>query len=170
MKAFLKNRRGLLFIKNLEEEIIPFEAELENLEIKRIGLQQDLADFEICEELEKKIRLNLSPGKEVFAAVLQRKIVHTSFVDYNHALGVMFFGGFTLPEFRGRHINPAVKSVIFRYLKDTGIKKAYISCSKDNLNSKASIIKVGFKKLSLWQRIVTKIRIWIKQAKFIIFT
>jgi RimJ/RimL family protein N-acetyltransferase len=161
MKAFLLDRKGLLFVKKLDKEITPLEALAENLEIKRIDSKQDLAGLEISAELSRHIRFNLQQNKEVFAGIIADKIVHISCVKYTPVKGAMFFGDFTLPEFRGKYINPAVKGRIFNYLREKGIKKVYISCAKDNLNSRASILRAGFKQLNLWQRITVELKRYI---------
>lgn len=169
MRRFIK--RGILFVKDLKEEISFVGASVEGLEIRKIDSLKKFEDLEISSQLIGRIRnkSKFSPHVECFAGIVNRKVVHTSFIDYNHPIGVIIFGDFTEPEFRGKHINPAVKSEIFRYLKNKEIKKVYISCGRDNLSSKASILKSGFKQLNLWQRMIIKAKVWLKKVKFIIF-
>lgn len=161
MEALLRGPKGLLFVKKLDKEITPLKALTENLEIKKIYSEQDLANLEINPELNRQIRFNLQQNKEVFAGTIADKIVSVSCVDYIPRKGAMLLGDFTLPEFRGRHINPAVKTWVLNYLKEKGIKKAYISCSKDNHSSKASIVRAGFKELNSWQRRAIELKRYI---------
>lgn len=162
--------RGILFVKNLREEIEEIKPCLGNLVIKKLDSFEELNHLEIPQGLREAVRRKFKPDIDCFMGIIDKKIVHLSFVDYNHPVGVILFGDFTLPEYRGKHINPAVKSYIFNYLQDKGIRKVYISCARNNLSSKRSILRAGFKKLNLWQRIIIKIKIWIKKARSIIFT
>lgn len=154
---------GILFVKDLSKEIKPIEPLRGNLSIQKIDINQDLYNLKINEELKERVKAMLSADKEGFIGLINNEAVHVSFVDCNHPLGAMFFGAFTLPDFRGRHIGSATKTEIFNYLKRKGIKKAYISCAKDNLSSYRSILRAGFKEMNLLEMIIYKLKVRMKR-------
>ncbi len=165
--AIIKNRRdSFLFVKCLKGQITRIDSFQEGLLIKRIDSKKNLEGLEITEKLKKRIELNLIPSRDVFVGIAANIIVHISFIDYEYPVGVLIFGDFTLPEYRGKHINSSVKSVILEYLRNKGIKNVYISCSRENKSSSKAILRSGFKHLNFWQIMFVEIRCKIKKLKY----
>jgi RimJ/RimL family protein N-acetyltransferase len=165
MKVPNLNEAGILFVKDLSEEIKLAKPLVEGLLVRKMSDKQDLYNVKINENLKDRIKINFCPNKEIFIGLINNEVVHTSFVDYGYPAGVMFFGCFTLPALRGKHISSSVKTEIFQYLKIKGIKKAYISCSKNNVYSYKAILRAGFRKINLWQKIIIKLIVWLKKTK-----
>jgi len=97
-----------------------------------------------------------SKNRECFLALLNRKIVHYSWVAVNiPSHGSVKVGNqaayigpcFTAPEYRGLGIYPHVLTVILATLKRDGFKKALIEARKDNIASIRSIEKAGFRRV-----------------------
>ncbi len=155
-----------MFVKCLKGQITWIDSFQEGLLIKRIDSKKNLEGLEITEKLKKRIELNLIPSMDVFVGIVANIIVHISFIDYEYPVGVLIFGDFTLPEYRGKHIHSAVKSVIFEYLRNKRIKNVYISCSRENKSSLKAILRSGFKHLNFWQIVFVEINCKIKKLKY----
>ena len=153
VNRLFQRRRGLLFIKHLNGSVQHIHPLGGRLEIKRIGSLEDLGDSTLSDELKEVIPHGLKPNVDCLIAVLDKKVVHTSCVDYRHPSGVLLFGNFTSAEFRGKQINAAAMVFILRHLREQGYPTVYISCAKENMGSRASILRAGFTRANLWQRI-----------------
>lgn len=149
-------RTSILFVRNLREIITPLPQST-GIGIRKAASFHELADLKMDRMIEQKIKNKLRPGKEIFTGILDGRIVNISFIDYTYPIGVMFFGDYTLEEYRGIGINTAVKTAILAYLKEKEIKKVYISCARDNLSSKTSILHAGFTPVPAISRLMLKL-------------
>ena len=101
----------------------------------------------------------ISDGDRLYVAEKDGKVVHYawaqftkrinlpevhSHIDLDHDVGYTFHG-YTLDEFRGQGIYPAVMSRIIDDLEKEGAKEVYVYCVKNNVASRKSIERAGFK-------------------------
>lgn len=165
MRRLWPFHKGLLLVKDLRDSTHVFNAHGDNLIIRQVV---SLAELEACgvdEYIRQVLACNLSNSKEAFVGIINNQVVHVSCIDYAYFAGVILFGDFTIPEFRGRHIHAAVKNVMFEHLRGEKVKKVYISCSSDNQSSKNAIVRSGFRKLNVCERLFLFFKKKFRQSK-----
>lgn len=155
-------------MKDLNAETLPRVPLPEGLQIRHVQTEADLAGLLVEPNMAEAIRLHRRRGKEIFVGAIGREAVSISFVDYEYPAGAMLFADYTLPAFRGRGINPALKRHILAYLKAASVRRAYTSCGRDNASSRRSILHAGFRELvlreKLWVAFMKVIRIFMHEA------
>jgi hypothetical protein len=158
MRRLWPFHKGLLFVKDLGCSEKPVRADVVNLTIRQVSSVESLEAFLLHEYIRYLLVCNMSGSKETFIGIVGNCVVHVSCIDYRYPVGAIFFGDFTLPEFRGRHISPAVKSFMFEHLKKKNFKKVFISCNSENASSKASIIRAGFREANILEKLLLRLQ------------